>query len=386
MQHTSRSKLRRNPQLGSGTTIDPPSEAVARFHHKLPGYERTPLVDLTSVASDLGLGRIVVKVESNRLQLPSFKMLGASWATYRALVEHTGMDPEGWDTLDEFSEDLRDHGPLSLAAATDGNHGRAVARMAKLLGLDARIWVPHDIAQARIDAIESEGAEVIVIDGYYDDAIEESAAAASDDTLVISDTSWDGYEDVPGWVIDGYSTIFAEVDIQLVEQNLEEPTHVITPLGVGALGAATVAHYDTKDPRPTIIGVEPSEAASVQAALDVGKVITIESEFRTSMVGLNCGTASLIAYPILAHGMDWTIAIDDDWAERAMRLYADQGIVSGESGAATMGGLLALVDGADRTELGLDHDAEVLLIITEGATDPHNFERIVGKSPEEVDS
>ncbi len=386
MPRTASGQLRKNPQLGSGATIDPPSEAVARFHRMLPGYAHTPLVDLTLVASDLGLGRVVVKVESNRLQLPSFKMLGASWATFRALVGHTGTDPEGWDSLGEFSEELRAHGPLSLAAATDGNHGRAIARMAGLLGLDARIWVPYDMAQARIDAIESEGAEVIVIDGYYDDAIEESAAAASDTTLVISDTSWDGYEDVPGWVIDGYSTIFAEVDTQLVEQNLGVPTHVITPMGVGALGAATVAHYDAKDPRPTIIGVEPSEAACVQAALDVGKVITIESEFRTSMVGLNCGTASLIAFPALAHGLDWTIAIDDDWAERAMRLYADQGIVSGESGAATMGALLAVTDGPNRTELGLDDDAEVLLIITEGATDPHNYERIVGKSPQDVDT
>ncbi len=350
----------------------------------LPGYEHTPLVELTSVAPDLGLGGIVVKVESNRLHLPSFKMLGASWATFRALAEHTGMAAEGWDTLGEFATELRAHGPLTLAAATDGNHGRAVARMAGLLGLDTRVWVPYDTARSRIDAIESEGAEVIVIDGHYDDAIEESSAAASDNTLVISDTSWDGYEDVPGWVIDGYSTIFAEVDTQLVSQNLRGPTHVITPMGVGALGAATVAHFDAKDPRPTIIGVEPSEAACVQAALEVGEVITIESEFRTSMVGLNCGTASRIAFPALAHGLDWTIAIDDDWAEQAMRIYANQGLVSGESGAATMGGLLALTDGPDRTELGLDEDAEVLLIITEGATDPHNYERIVGRSPTEV--
>ena len=382
--HTAGGQLKKNPQLGSGGTIDPPSEAVARFHRMLPGYQHTPLLDLTLVAADLGLGRVLVKVESNRLQLPSFKMLGASWATFRALIEHTGMDDDGWETLDAFSEELEAYGPLGLAAATDGNHGRAVARMARLLRLNARIWVPFDMAQARIDAIESEGAEVIVIDGFYDDAIEESAAAASDDTLVISDTSWDGYEEVPGWVIDGYSTIFAEIDAQLTEQDLDAPTCVITPMGVGALAAATVAHYDTKDPRPTIIGVEPSEAACVQAALDAGKVITIESEFRTSMVGLNCGTASLVAFPALAHGLDWTIAIDDDWAEQAIRLYAEQGIVSGESGAATMGALLALAHGPDRNEAGLDENAEVLLIITEGATDPLNYERIVGRKPTEV--
>lgn len=384
MSTLAETQLKKNPQMGSGVVIDPPGEEVARFHSKLPGYKHTPLINLVEVARQLGLGRLLVKVESNRLQLPSFKMLGASWATYRAIIEHTGMNPDGWETLDEFSDELRSHGPLGLAAATDGNHGRAVARMGRLLGMDVRIWVPHDTAQARIEAIESEGASVTVIDGYYDDAIALSAAAASDTTLVIADTSWDGYEDVPGWVIDGYSTIFAEADSQIESQNLPMPTHVVTPMGVGALAAATVTHYDTADPRPSIIGVEPSQAACVQAALEAGKVVTIESEFKTQMVGLNCGTASPIAYPVLAHGLDWTIAIDDEWAEDAMRLFAEHGLVSGETGASTMGGLLALLSSPTRDELGLDTDAEVLVIITEGATDPINYERIVGKGPDEV--
>jgi diaminopropionate ammonia-lyase len=377
-------QLKRNPQLGSGVVINPPGEEVARFHSKLPGYQHTPLVSLDAVAGQLGLGKVLVKVESNRLELPSFKMLGASWATYRAIVEHTGMSPNGWETLDEFATELKAHGPISLAAATDGNHGRAVARMGRMLGIDVSIWAPHDMARARIEAIESEGAKVTVIDGYYDDAIALSATQASDTTLVISDTSWEGYEDVPGWVIDGYSTIFAEADTQMEDQGLPMPTHVITPMGVGALAAATVAHYDTVDPRPTIVGVEPSQAACVQAALDAGKVITIESEFKTQMVGLNCGTASQIAYPVLAHGLDWSVAIDDDWAEDAMRLFADNGLVSGETGASTMGGLLALLSSPLRGELGLDQDAEVLVIITEGATDPVNYERIVGKAPTDV--
>ncbi len=377
-------QLRKNPQAGAGTTIDPPSDVVVSFHRRIPGYQPTPLLDLTPVASDLGLGRVYVKVESNRLGLPSFKMLGASWATYRALVERTGMSTQGWGTLEELSERLQAYDPLSLAAATDGNHGRAVARMARLLGLEARVFVPHDMAETRIEAIRSEGADVIVVDGYYDDAIRASAATESDTNLVISDTSWEGYEDVPGWIIEGYSTIFAEVDSQVGDRHLEAPTHVITPMGVGALGAATVAHYDGEDPRPTIIGVEPNEAACVQAALEVGEVITIKSEFRTSMVGLNCGTASPVAFPTLAHGLDWTIAIGDPWAEQAMRLYATHGLVSGESGAATLGALLALVGEANRRDVGLDDHAKVLLILTEGATDPANYERIVGRPPHQV--
>ena len=384
MSLVAESQLRKNPQLGSGAIIDPPVDAVAQFHQRLPGYQHTPLVSLNRVADQLGLGSVMVKVESNRLNLPSFKMLGASWATYRAIIEHTGMTLNGWETLEEFSQELKAHGPLSLAAATDGNHGRAVARMGRLLGMSVNIWVPHDMAQARIEAMKSEGANVTVIGGYYDDAIAESAAAASDETLVISDTSWEGYEDVPGWVIDGYSTIFAETDSQITNQGLPQPSHVITPMGVGALAAATVAHYDVVEPRPSIIGVEPSQAACVQAALEAGKVVTIESEFKTQMVGLNCGTASQIAYPVLAHGLDWSVAIDDEWAEDAMRLFAEHGLVSGESGASTMGGLLALISRPERHDLELDQDAKVLLIITEGATDPVNYERIVGMSPSAV--
>lgn len=374
----------RNPRMGTESVLGVPGEQVATFHKRLPGYEFTELADVPEIASRLGLGRVLVKVESERLGLPSFKMLGASWATYRALLQHTGIDDKAWTSLENLGELLREHGPLRLTAATDGNHGRAVAHFARLLGLKAQIIVPADIAPSRIAAIQSEGAVVELIDGYYDDAIAASAATASETNLVISDTSWEGYEDVPAWVIEGYSTMFSEVDTQLAEVGYPEPTHVITPLGVGALGAATVAHYHPKQPRPSIIGVEPRQAACVQAALQAGRVVTIESEFITSMVGLNCGTASPIAYPTLAHGLDWTIAIEDTWAEEGMRLYAANGLVSGETGAATMGALLALVDDASRSDVALDESACVLLILTEGATDPVNYERIVGKRPDHV--
>ena len=134
--------LRRNPGVDHGFAVTRPGPEVAEFHHKLPGYRDTPLHDLPDLAAQLGVARVIVKDESTRLELPSFKMLGASWATYTALVEHTGIDPEGWSDLSELAERLQSHLPLTLAAATDGNHGRAVARMARLLGLTARIWVP----------------------------------------------------------------------------------------------------------------------------------------------------------------------------------------------------------------------------------------------------
>jgi len=374
------SVLKPNPQVDHRFVVARPGPEVAEFHQKLPGYHHTLLHDLPGIAEAIGVARAIVKDEATRLELPSFKMLGASWATFSALVEHTGIERNAWKTIDELARLLLPHAPLTLAAATDGNHGRAVARMARLLGLGALIYVPYDMALARMEAIKSEGAEVVVVEGYYDDAIALAADAASADTLVISDTSWEGYEDVPAKVIEGYATIFDEVDAQIDT----DPTHVFTPLGVGALGAATVAHFHDADPRPQIIGVEPLEAACVQEALEVGEVITIESQFRTSMVGLNCGTASKIAYPALAAGLDWTVAISDHWSDEAMRLYADNGLVSGESGAACLGGLLALAGSDARETIGLNGSSTVLLIITESATDPNNYERVVGRSPKEV--
>ncbi|HEV7127794.1 MAG TPA: pyridoxal-phosphate dependent enzyme, partial [Ktedonobacterales bacterium] len=178
------------------------------FHRRLAGYAPTPLVDAPTLAARLGIARLWIKDESSRLGLPAFKLLGASWATYRALMARLDAAPAPWATQDELCERVRPLLPLTLTTATDGNHGRAVAHMAALLGLDAQIFVPAGTAAARIAAIQSEGATVTVVDGTYDDAVAQAARQASERCLVISDTSWPGYEAVPHWVIEGYSTIF----------------------------------------------------------------------------------------------------------------------------------------------------------------------------------
>jgi diaminopropionate ammonia-lyase len=228
------------------------------FHRRLPGYEPTPLRDVPSLAAELGLSQLWVKDESSRLGLPAFKMLGASWATYRLLLTRLaalGIDEPAWSTIDELRASLAPLGPLSLAAATDGNHGRAVARMARLVGYGARIFVPVGTAAARIEGIESEGATVTVVDGTYDDAVRVSAAESADDVLIVSDTSWEGYTEVPRWVIDGYSTIFAEADAQL--QGVV-PDVVVAQMGVGALTAAVADHYAATS---VVVAVEPVSAA-----------------------------------------------------------------------------------------------------------------------------
>jgi diaminopropionate ammonia-lyase len=255
----------RNPGAVRFVTDEAPSRAPLELHRKLTGYAPTPLVEAPAVARELAVGQVWVKDESSRLGLPAFKTLGASWASYRAIEERLGEPIGQWADLDELAGRLVTLRPLTLCAATDGNHGRAVARMASLLGFSSRIFVPDDMVRARIEAIESEGATVTVVGGTYDDAVARSAQEASDRCLVISDTSWPGYERVPAWVIDGYSSIVWEVDDELERRGLPQPDVVAVQIGVGALASAVTRHYRRPelDDRPRLLGVEPTSAACV---------------------------------------------------------------------------------------------------------------------------
>ena len=349
------------------------------LHRRLPGYEVTPLVDAPTLAADLGIGRLWVKDEAWRLGLPAFKMLGASWASYRSLVRLLGHEPE-WSTTDELAAALAPLGPLTLATATDGNHGRAVARMATLLGLGARILVPEGTATARIDAIAAEGADVSVVDGTYDDAVRAAAALAADDVLIVSDTSWPGYTDVPGWVIDGYTTILDEVDQQRVAAGAGPVDAVVVQMGVGALAAAVVGHCrDAEGRGPLVAVVEPLTAACGLRSAEAGGLVDVPGPHRSIMAGLNCGRASEVAWPTIAAGTDVFVAVDDAAAERAMVDLAGLGLEAGESGAAGLAGLRALCEDGSVDVLG--PDASVLVLSTEGPTDPGAWARIVGRPP-----
>jgi diaminopropionate ammonia-lyase len=368
------------PRAPGSVDVSPPQTAQRRFHRSIDGYEPTPLRRAPRTAETLGVGEVLVKDESTRLGLPAFKILGASWAVHRALVARAGEDLDSvptYDALVGLTERLR---PLTLSAATDGNHGRGVAHMARRLGLAARIYVPEGTAKARIDAIASEGASVTVVDGGYDDAIRRSAEDSGERCLVISDTSWPGYEDVPRWVVDGYETIFTEIGDALVEHGLPHPNVVALPMGVGALAAAGVRHYWSADgPRPQLIGVEPVSAACVLRSVEAGEIVTLDEPQTSMMAGLNCATPSLIAWPMVSRGVDAYVSVADDRVPTAMRLLAADGVVAGETGAAGLAGLLRL---AEETERPWDAGACVLLVATEGATDPENYARIVDGAPD----
>jgi diaminopropionate ammonia-lyase len=420
MPATPPSRLLRNHDTTSVGADARPGPSVHAFHQRLPGYAPTPLREVPELAARCGVGRMLVKDESHRMGLPAFKILGASWATYRVLCERLGGEPE-WATLDDLAAVVAARlGPLRLVAATDGNHGRAVARMARLLGLSATILVPEGTAAARIDGIASEGAEVVVSPGSYDDAVARSADMAGDRDLVISDTSWPGYEDPPRWVIEGYSTIFAEIDAQLTalgdgkggapasvehdgggpgggaglgavtvtDEGVEVPGAAVVdvavvPLGVGALGASAGACLRAgrePDDGPLLIGVEPTTAACVAAAVEAGHLVEVPGPHRSIMAGLNCGLASMLALPTVTASFDAFVAVDDDRCRQAIRAHAAAGMDVGETGAAALAGLMAVVD-EHRAELPIPLEATVLLLATEGVTDPANFERIVGRPP-----
>lgn len=343
------------------------------FHESLPGYAITPLVSAPRLARRLGVAAVHVKDESQRLGLPSFKILGASWATFRALAARVGIPAEEVGGLDGLRK-LMDGSGVVLVAATDGNHGRAVARMAALLGLKAHILVPRDMAAARVDALRAEGAHVTVVDGTYDEAVTRSAALAGDRHVVVSDTSWDGYVAVPGWVIDGYATIVAETLSVLAGSGNPPPTLVAVQIGVGAFAAAMVRGFVPLGAR--VVGVEPVQAACLLESVRAGRPVQLSGALDSIMAGLNCGTPSRIAWPVVRAGIEKFVAVSDDDAEEAMRALADAGVVSGESGAAGLAGLLVF-----GPQLDLRPDDQVLVVSTEGDTDPAAYRRIVGDRP-----
>lgn len=351
-----------------------PGDTLA-FHKGLPGYKPTPLYSLPGLAEEFGVGSILVKDESQRFGLKAFKALGASYAIHRWMKTYGG--PSG----------------VTFCCATDGNHGRAVAWTARALGQKAVVFVPRNTSEARIAAIRAEGARVEVVDGRYDAAVARAAEqAAKNRWQVVADTAYPGYLEVPEWIAAGYTTLFAEVDAQLKEQKLPQPDLVFLQSGVGALAAAGVMHYRAagRKHRPDLAVVEPVAADCLLASIasESGTPVTDHGPQDSIMAGLNCGTPSAAAWPHIKAHCEYFLAIDDIFAEEAVRALAapesgDPRVTAGESGAAGLGGLFALcrkpeLEG-DREDLGLDEDAVVLVVNTEGDTDPESYQRILGE-------
>jgi diaminopropionate ammonia-lyase len=382
------SELLRNPLRRPALRYPEPDTAPRGVHRRLPGYAPTPLRSLAPVAARFGLGAVWLKDESSRLGLPAYKVLGAAWATYRTLAARLGTAPEPWRDVEELRARIAGMPPLRLITATDGNHGRGVARVARWLGWPARVYLPQGSAPARLAGIRGEGAEVIEVAGTYDAAVARAAEAATGtDCLLIQDHGWPGYEEVPAWVAEGYETIFAEVDEALDAAGEGPPDVVLVQVGVGTLASAVVRHFRRQGlgQLPLLLAVEPTGAACALRSIAAGAPVLLEAGADASiMAGLNCGTPSTAAWPDLRDGVDAFVAVEDAQAAEAMRTLAGLGVVAGESGAAGLAGLMelmALRHAAARAALGLSGGSRVLLLNTEGATDPASWERIVGHAP-----
>lgn len=367
-----------NPFLRRGGVAPPSSGAVLEYHRSLAGYAPTPLLALPGLAACLGLGALLVKDESRRFGLNAFKALGASWAL-RCLVEAR----RGGGAA-----------PLTtVATATDGNHGRAVAWAARMHDLAAVIFIPEHSAPARIAAIRGEGARVTLVDGSYDDAVARcSAESAAHGWQVVADTGYAGYLEIPRLVAQGYATLFLEADAQIGAGRTPEPDLVMLQGGVGALAAAAVEHYAPRGERPCLAVVEPDDADCLLESIlsEDGQPRAARGLQRSIMAGLNCGLPSLAAWPVLRLGVDLFLGIEDRFAEEAMRLLwrptpGDPRVEAGESGAAGLAGLIALLSDDSfreaRARLGLSAGTTALVLNTEGATDPEGFQRITGERP-----
>lgn len=318
-----------------------PSSDAAAFHASLPEYRPTPIRDLGVVAARLGLAAVGMKDESDRLGLPAFKVLGASWAVARLLDDRPDVH--------------------TLVAASAGNHGRAVAHVAAQRGLLARVFLPARASEARRAPIVAEGAEVVIVDGSYEDAV--AAAASAGAAKGVAEIADVGTSKTARWVIDGYATLFAEV-----------ATHgtydlVLVPIGVGSLGAAAARFAASAGAR--LIGVEPATAACLTASLAAGRPTSVPTP-GTTMAGLDCAEVSATAWPTLRDGVHGTVTVTDDEARAAVLELRAAGLAIGESGAAPLAALEALVAeeacAALRRFVGLDAGSRVLLVATEGPT------------------
>ena len=365
------------------------AERVREFHRRFPQYEPTPLVSLSHLSRSWGVSRVWIKDESQRFGLKAFKVLGATYALASLMNEPFSKEPG--DLLFERITPLRGDKtgtPLTFVTATDGNHGRAVAWAAQRLGARAVVYMPKGSSTARYEAIRSHGAETTIIEGNYDDAVHLAAEQAQRQGYVlIQDTALKGYEEVPTRIMQGYLTI---VDEALEQLKGERPTHLFVQCGVGSLAASQLAYLVERfgKERPLFAVVEAEQAACYLKSIleGRGRPQKIPGDLQTIMAGLACGEPSALAWEILRRYADIFAACKDSVAAKGMRLLGnplpgDEKIVSGESGAVTTGLLATILAQPPhkglRNAFKIDASSKVLLLSTEGDTDPAMYRKIM---------
>ena len=379
------------------------SEAETRraqaFHSGIPGYGPTPLAHLSNMAGYLGLKDLFVKDEAYRFGLNAFKVLGGSYAIDRFIARKTGREDLSYEELTD-PEVREEMGQFTFFSATDGNHGRGVAWAARRLGQKAVIFMPKGSTQPRLRHILDEGAKATIEEVNYDDCVRLAAAASAKtpNSVVIQDTAWEGYSDIPSWIMQGYGTMALEAGLQLELAGAQRPTHIFIQAGVGSLAGAVCGYYANlyRDNPPKVIVVEARAADCFYrgAAAGDGEARKVTGDIQTIMAGLACGEPNPIGWDILKNHAACFLSCPDWVAARGMRmlgvpLKGDPTVISGESGAVNMGAIAAIMEFPEyqelRQALGLGRDSIVLTFSTEGNTDPNYFRRVVwdGRFPAE---
>ncbi|MBO0573993.1 diaminopropionate ammonia-lyase [Clostridium botulinum] len=362
------------------------------FHQSFPQFTKTPLVNLDNLAKHLGIAGVYVKDESYRFGLNAFKVLGGSFSMGKYLAKRLGKDISELSYEKLTSEEARKKlGDITFITATDGNHGRGVAWTATQLNQKSIVYMPKGSSLTRLENIRKEGAKASITEFNYDDAVRLAASEAKENGWVmVQDTAWEGYEEIPTWIMQGYGTMASEALEQLRELNVEKPTHIFVQAGVGSLAGAVQGYFASvfKDECPITVIVEADEADCLyrSAVAADGKPRAVTGDMPTIMAGLACGEANTIGWEVLKSYSSTFVSCPDWVSANGMRMLGnpikeDKKIISGESGAVTSGLLNAIMTNDDmkelREQLKLDENSRVLLFSTEGDTDPDKYRKIV---------
>ena len=367
------------------------AEHARKFHRSFPEYTKTPLVELKDLANHLNVNNIFVKDESYRFGLNAFKVLGGSYAIGRYIQDTAELNEDqlNYETL--TSQSLKEKlGQMTFITATDGNHGRGVAWTANRLKQHSVVYMPKGSAQERLDNIKALGSDASIKEFNYDDCVRLANKHANENGWVmVQDTAWEGYEKIPTWIMQGYTTMALEI---VEELSTIKPTHLFLQAGVGALAGAVTGFFADyyKENRPIITIVEPDKADCIYktAKANDGQIHTVGGDLNTIMAGLACGEPCTIGWNVLHDHADHFISMSDDYAELGMRTLGlpignDKVIVSGESGAATMGFVTEILSNPEhkalKEALQLNEDSIIVCISTEGDTDKENYKRILNK-------
>ena len=393
MVHWVKNNIPRSDNAKSMSLMDVGTiKEVREFHRSFPQYSVTPLAALNNLAEELGVGGIYIKDESSRFGLNSFKALGCTYALASYIAGAAGIPVRELDYGTLTSPDMkRRTGEITFFATTDGNHGRALAWAASRFGYRSVIYMPKGCPLVRLENIRREGAEAYITDQNYDDTIRFTAALAEKTPggVIVQDTAWEGYEDIPGWIMQGYGVMALEACEQLRELDIR-PTHLLIQAGVGAFAGSAQGLVSSfyRDDSPVSFVVEPSVAdCHYRSALKAdGSTVSVGGDMDTIMAGLACGEPNILSWDILRNKGSYFVTIEDKHAARGMRilgapLRGDPRVISGESGASSMGFLMELLTGDDLAELreqaGVGRDSRILLFSTEGDTDPGNYRDVV---------